>query len=179
MIKYLQLIFDFKQKKNIGISFLVFVIAILTKNISQQIISIKFRNTDIFIFIVNSLVDIILLSLILIFYIAWIHFLTNIFDKYGDVKITVSLFGLSSCVFLLLLPFSLIYTVFFSNPNFFYYLTFLILCVFYIFIIFKNIKVNYSLNNMELCLILLSPLIILPSLIITFLIAVVFFTLNL
>jgi hypothetical protein len=151
--------------------FVIFILSIFTFSLSTNILINKssLQTTFVFFFLLLflSIGKIISFS-------AWIHFITGIYDKCGDIKFFINTLFLSYTPLFLSLPLiNISFLTCNDNPMFLYILVLLLIFLSIGLNIFIAVKENYLLTTRDAITFIILPVFIINVLIIVFIIGII------
>jgi hypothetical protein len=173
MIKNIGLLFDYfaspgetaneLKTSKIGLfSFAVFVMAIFTQSLANQILIVMSDKSSTGLFSLDILLGFIISGLSLFVFTAWTHFMSDVFNKISSVKTIMKIFCLSIAPLLLCLPLSVFFVTWTNNPWIFYSISAVLIYIKVVHLMFVGIKQSCYLSFGQTLTIFLGPFIIIP-----------------
>jgi len=177
MEKYISLTLDFilspkstveqiKQSNLTGFALFVLILAVFTQTVSNQVVLSADSSHSVPLLYLNFLFCVSLSLLALFLYLAWIHFVSNLFHKEGNIKTAITTGALCFIPLFVAFPFSSIFAAFSPSPVEWYSGFMSIIVLWMLILFFISIKNTYSLSGSQAITILLSPVIFIPVLLV-------------
>ncbi|MBU0952158.1 MAG: hypothetical protein KKH91_04965 [Elusimicrobia bacterium] len=173
MEKYISLTLDFilspkntieklKQNNLPGFALFIFILAVFTQALANQVVLSADSSHSVPLLYINFLFWLAVLLSIFVLYLAWIHFVSSMFHKEGNIKTAITAGALCFIPLFLAFPFSSIFAAFSPSPVEWYSGLMSIIGLWILILFFISIKNTYSLSGSQTITILISPIVFIP-----------------